>query len=121
MTCLGNFIWLIFGGFINFISWSFVGILWCLTIIGIPIGMQCFKMANLSLHPFGRKINYKGKFTATLINIIWFFFGGIELALVHLISACALAITIIGIPFAIQQVKFARLALLPFGSEIRRK
>lgn len=120
MTCLGNIIWLIFGGFINFISWGIVGILWCLTILGIPIGLQCFKMANLSLHPFGRKINYEGKFTATLVNIIWFFLGGIELALVHLASAIVLAITIIGIPFALQQIKFARLAIMPFGSKINR-
>lgn len=121
MSCLGNIIWFIFGGFINFIAWSFVGILWCISIIGIPIGLQCFKMANLSLHPFGRKINYRGKFSATLVNVIWFFLGGIELAFVHIISAVFLAITIIGIPFALQQLKFAKLAIMPFGSIIEIK
>ncbi len=55
MSCLGNVIWFIFGGLIGGLSWLAAGILWCITIIGIPIGMQCFKIASLSFAPFGKK------------------------------------------------------------------
>lgn len=119
MTCLGNFIWIIFGGLWSFISWGFVGVLWCLTIIGIPIGLQCFKFAQLGLAPFGKTIMYEeSTVTNILLNILWLIFGGIPLALSHLASAFVLAITIIGIPFALQQFKMARLALFPFGAKI---
>lgn len=118
MSCIGNIIWFIFGGFINFLSWSLVGILWSITIIGIPIGKQCFKFARLSLAPFGKRIVHNTKSTSLILNILWLVFGGLELCLAHLLSAIILAITIIGLPFASQQLKFAKLALSPFGSEI---
>lgn len=118
MKLLGNLIWFILGGFLNFLSWSFVGILWSITIIGLPIGRQCFKFARLSLAPFGKKIIYSSKSSSLILNILWLIFGGLELFLAHLLSALFLAITIIGLPFASQQLKFAKLALSPFGAEI---
>ncbi|MGM9925467.1 MAG: YccF domain-containing protein [Bacillus sp. (in: firmicutes)] len=120
MGCLGNIIWFILGGFFNALGWLCIGGLWCITIIGIPIGLQCFKMAKLQLAPFGKEIvtvnNGLGNF---LLNIVWLIFGGIPLAIANLISALLLAVTIIGIPFAFQALKMAQLSLMPFGKEVR--
>lgn len=119
MSCLGNIIWFIFGGFFNSIGWFFAGILWCLSIVGIPVGIQCFKMARLQLAPFGKEVieaNSSG--TSLLLNILWIIFGGFELCIANLISALFLCITIVGIPFAIQSLKLAKLSLMPFGKEI---
>jgi uncharacterized membrane protein YccF (DUF307 family) len=119
MGFLGNLIWLIFGGLISAISWFFVGCLWCITIIGIPVGRQCFKMAKLSLTPFGKDVIREDTgFGSFLLNILWLLFGGLELAVMHLFTAGILAITIIGIPFAKQQFKLAVLSLVPFGARI---
>ncbi|MGF2062682.1 YccF domain-containing protein [Enterococcus casseliflavus] len=118
MNFLGNVIWFVFGGLIGAISWFLAGCLWCITIIGIPIGLQCFKFATLSLAPFGKDIVYRGGGVSVILNILWLIFSGIPLALGHLASAVILAITIIGIPFAVQSLKMARLALMPFGAEI---
>lgn len=118
MKFLGNLIWFIFGGFVNFIAWSFIGILWCITIIGIPVGVQCFKIARLSAWPMGREVHHSGNGASFFMNIFWIIFGGIEIATVHLISGLILCVTIIGIPFGVQQFKLAKLALFPFGAEI---
>lgn len=118
MSCLGNIIWLIFGGLIGGIGWVFAGILWCITIIGIPIGLQCFKLASLSFMPFGKDVVYRTTPVNFVVNIIWLIVSGIPLALAHLTSALLLCLTIIGIPFAAQSLKLARLALMPFGAQI---
>ncbi len=118
MSCLGNIIWFIFGGLIGGITWCLAGILWCITIIGIPIGLQCFKFASLSFAPFGKDVVYRTTGINFIVNIIWLIVSGIPLALGHLISALFLCITIVGIPFAAQSLKLARLALMPFGAEI---
>ncbi|WP_291291388.1 YccF domain-containing protein [Enterococcus sp.] len=118
MNVLGNLIWLIFGGLFGAISWFVAGCLWCITIIGIPIGLQCFKFASLSLAPFGKEVDYGGSGVSLLLNILWLIFSGIPLAIGHLLSAIFLTITIIGIPFAKQSLKLARLALTPFGATI---
>lgn len=118
MSCLGNIIWFIFGGLAGAISWFLAGCLWCITIIGIPIGLQCFKFASLSLAPFGKEVVYGGGGVSFLVNILWLIISGIPLALAHFISACLLTITIIGIPFAKQSLKLAKLALMPFGASI---
>jgi len=120
MGCLGNIIWFLIGGFVNAIGWFLVGLLWSITIIGIPVGLQCFKMAKLQLFPFGKDIvtvnNGVGNF---LLNILWIIFGGLVLAISNLVSACLFAITIIGIPFAVQCLKMAKLSLMPFGKDVR--
>jgi uncharacterized membrane protein YccF (DUF307 family) len=118
MSCLGNLIWMIFGGLFGAIAWFLAGCLWCITIIGIPIGLQCFKIASLSLAPFGKEVVYGGSGVSLLLNILWLIFSGIPLALGHLLSAILLTITIIGIPFANQSLKMAKLALMPFGATI---
>ncbi|MPQ43173.1 YccF domain-containing protein [Clostridium tarantellae] len=119
MSCLGNILWFIFGGFLNSLGWIFFGIVWCITIIGIPIGLQCFKMAKLQFAPFGKEIvtTNEGPFNFVL-NIIWLITSGWELALANLISAAFLAITVVGIPFAVQALKMAKLSLMPFGKEV---
>ena len=122
MNLLLNVIWLILGGFIVVIAYLLGGLLLCLTIIGIPFGIQCFKLAGLAVAPFGRKIRKKeppGGAVAVIMNIIWIILPGLELAVFHLLMAFVLAITIIGLPLAAQHLKMTRLALLPFGFEVR--
>ncbi|MGL4623399.1 MAG: YccF domain-containing protein [Culicoidibacterales bacterium] len=122
MTCLGNFIWWFLGGFFGAITWWFFGILWSITIIGLPIGKQCFKMARLQFAPFGKEVvTVDDSKSSFFLNILWLIFGGLELALVNLISAVLLTISIIGIPFAIQSLKLAKLSLMPFGKDIVAK
>ena len=119
MSCLGNIIWFLFGGVFNALGWFFIGCLWSITIVGIPIGKQCFKMAKLQLAPFGKEIVNKNDSSVNLLlNILWIIFGGLELFIANLISAFFLCITIVGIPFAIQSLKLAKLSLMPFGKEI---
>ena len=122
MNLLLNIIWLILGGFVAVIAYLFGGILLCLTIIGIPFGIQCFKLAGLALAPFGREIREKeppGGAVAVIMNVIWIILPGLELAVFHLIMALFLAITIIGLPLAAQNLKMSRFAILPFGFEVR--
>lgn len=119
MGCLGNLLWLIFGGLVSALSWALAGCLWCVTIIGIPVGLQCFKFATLSLFPFGKEVEYGGGAGSLLLNIIWLIVSGLPLALEHVLLGCLLCITIIGIPFGMQHFKLAKLALFPFGSSVR--
>lgn len=119
MGCLGNLLWLIFGGFFCGLSWLLVGLLWCLTIVGIPIGVQCFKFAGLSFCPFGKEVVYGGGPVRLLLNIVWLIFGGLEMALGFAAFGVVLCATIIGIPFGLQMFKLAKLALMPLGAEIK--
>ena len=121
MNILGNLIWLIFGGFAAAMGYVVGGFLLCLTIVGIPWGLQCFKIAGLVLWPFGRQVVSAKSSTgclSVLFNIIWIFCGGLYTALVHLFFAALLFITIIGIPFARQHLKLVELSLMPFGKQI---
>lgn len=118
MNFLGNLIWLIFGGLTGAISWFLAGCLWCITIIGIPIGLQCFKIAGLSLWPFGKQVVYSNSGMSLIVNIIWLIVSGLPLAIGHFISGLLLCITIIGIPFGRQSFKLAQLALMPFGARV---
>jgi uncharacterized membrane protein YccF (DUF307 family) len=122
MNLLLNLIWLIFGGFIVVLAYLLGGILLCITIIGIPFGIQCFKLAGLAVAPFGREIREKeppGGALGVIMNIIWIILPGLELAIFHLVMALLFAITIIGLPLAAQHLKMTRLALIPFGFEAR--
>lgn len=119
MRLLGNLIWFLFGGFIHSLIWVLWGILFSITIIGLPVGLQCFKLAGLQLAPFGKTIRYRPSgVTGILANILWILFCGWELALANLVSAAFFAVTIIGIPFAVQSIKMAQLSLMPFGAEV---
>jgi len=122
MNLLLNLAWLILGGFIVVLAYLLGGILLCITIIGIPFGIQCFKLAELALWPFGREVREKeppSGALAVIMNIIWIILPGLELAIFHLLVALVLGITIIGLPLAMQHLKMTRLALLPFGFEVR--
>lgn len=119
MGCLGNVIWFLFGGFLIGMSWLLAGMLWCITIIGIPIGMQCFKLAGLCFFPFGKEVEYSGGPVSFLANIVWLIFSGLPLAIEASVIGIVFCVTIIGIPFGLQCFKIAKLALLPFGAEVR--
>jgi uncharacterized membrane protein YccF (DUF307 family) len=131
MRSIGNFLWFIFGGFFMGLAWWFFGILAFLTIIGIPWGKACFVIGQFTFLPFGREavsrreLHHKDDIgTGTLGfvgNIIWFIFAGAWLAIGHVASALACFITIIGIPFGIQHLKLAVLALAPIGKTIVAK
>ncbi len=120
MRFLGNVVWIICGGFLSALGWWLAGILWCITIIGIPIGVQCFKLSSISLNPFGKEIIDGGGAGSCLLNIIWFLVSGLELAAANFLFGCLLCITVIGIPFGMQFFKIARLALAPFGASVVR-
>jgi uncharacterized membrane protein YccF (DUF307 family) len=122
MSLLGNIIWLIFGGFLAGIGYIFGGILACLTIIGSPFGQQAIKLGVATMTPFGREIVPTPEAGSTLnmiLNIVWILVIGWGLAVTHLTSAAILAVTIIGIPFALQHIKLIPLALFPFGRELQ--
>ncbi len=122
MSFLLNIIWFLLGGFVVFLAYLVGGLILCLTIIGIPFGIQCFKLSILGLAPFGKEIRDTeppGGALAVIMNIIWILLPGLELALIHLFLAAVFAITIIGLPFAAQHLKMTRLALLPFGFRVR--
>lgn len=122
MSLIGNIIWIIFGGLIEALGWFLAGILWSITIIGLPYGLQCFKMAKLQLAPFGKRVEDRGSGALGFIaNLIWIIFFGWELALMNLISALIFAVTIIGIPFAKQNLKLAKLSFMPFGKQVKKK
>ncbi len=117
MKIIGNLLWLLFTGFWAGLGYLFLGIMWCVTIIGIPFGLQCFKMARLFFWPFGSRVNSNfGKHP--IANVVWLIFGGFMLAIGFLFSALFWCITIIGIPFGKQCFKLARLSLCPFGASI---
>ena len=116
---LCNVIWFIFAGIWLTLAWALVGVLWCVTIVGIPIGVQYFKVARLALAPFGTEVEYGGHFGSLLLNVLWIVFGGLELCIVALVAGAVCCITIVGIPAGIQSFKFAKLALMPFGSSVR--
>ena len=118
MGCLGNFLWFIFGGAVSGLSWCLAGCLWCITIVGIPVGTQCFKLAALSFFPFGKEVRYGGGAGSFLLNILWLIFSGPALALEHAALGALLCVTIIGIPIGRQAFKMASLTLAPFGKEI---
>lgn len=118
MRTLGNILWFIFGGFLGGLGWAIAGCIWCITIIGIPVGTQCFKFASLSFFPFRKDIVYDGSAPSLIVNIIWLLVSGVELALGHLLAGLILCVTIVGIPFGMQHFKLAKLALMPFGARI---
>lgn len=122
MSFIGNIIWLLLGGILLALFWAVAGLLVCLTIIGIPFGLQCFKFAGFVLWPFGRQVE-SGNFGAwgLIGNILWILLLGWELCIAHLIIGAVFCLTIIGIPFGLQHFKLAVLAILPFGARIRNR
>ncbi len=128
MRILGNLLWIIFGGGSAALAWFFFGVLACLSVVGLPWGRACFVMAGFVFSPFGyesvpRDIVYDKEDIGTgtlgaIGNALWFLFAGLWIALSHLATAFCLALTLIGIPFAVQHVKLAKLALFPIGKTV---
>ena len=121
MNLLGNLIWLIFGGFFAALGYFVGGIVLCISVVGIPWGLQCFKLAGLVLFPFGRQVQSNTAGTGCLsflANIIWLLCGGLYTVLVHVVFGLLLTITIIGIPFARQHFKLVEISMMPFGKTI---
>ena len=122
MRIILNLLWLIFGGLLSALGWVITGCLWCITVIGIPVGLQCVKLASISLDPFGKEIVYDDSGAVSfLLNLVWIIFGGIELAFANALFGVILCITIIGIPWGKQYFKIAKLALMPFGARVERE
>lgn len=119
MKTIGNIIWIIFGGLLTALGWVLAGILFYITIIGIPLGRQCFKFASLTLAPFGKEIVYGGGAPSVLANIVWVIVIGIWECISYLVLGALWCITIVGIPFGLQLFKLAKLSLFPFGAEVR--
>lgn len=120
LRILGNIVWFILGGFISWLSWIVVGILWSITIIGIPVGKQCFKFAKMSAAPFGKEIHFSDSGASFFWNVLWILLGGFVMFTEEIILGVIFCLTIVGIPFGLQHFKHAKLALFPFGSAIYR-
>ncbi|MGN6163961.1 MAG: YccF domain-containing protein [Flavisolibacter sp.] len=121
MNTLGNIIWLLFGGLFSVLGYCVGGFALCLTIIGIPFGLQCFKLAGFVLWPFGRRAvstASSGGCLSVLLNIVWIVCGGLWIAIGHIVFGFLLFITIIGIPLARQHFKLVEISLMPFGKTI---
>ena len=124
MNLIGNIIWVVFGGLLLSLGYLFGGLVLCLTIVGIPFGVQIMRLGMFALGPFGGEVkptdNVMGCLPV-LMNVLWIIFGGIEVALTHLTLGIAFCITIIGIPFGLQHFKLMMYAILPFGHRVVRR
>lgn len=121
MSLLGNLIWLIFGGFLAAVGYIIGGLGMCLTIVGIPFGVQSIKLGIATLAPFGKEVvveEHEGGL-ALIFDIIWIVLFGWEIAVAHLVAAVLLGITVIGLPFAKQHIKLIPIALFPFQRDLR--
>ena len=114
MSLLGNIVWLVFGGFLAGLGYIIGGIALCITIVGIPFGVQAMKIGVATFAPFGKEVN-ANNITNTIFNMLWLILFGWEIALAHFIHGLILAVTIVGLPFAKQHFKLIPLALFPFG------
>lgn len=131
MRTIGNFLWFILGGFIMGLAWWIVGLLAYITIVGIPWGKACFVIGQFTFFPFGQEAISRNELhqkedigtgaLGIIGNIIWFIFAGVWLAIGHVMAAICNFITIIGIPFGIQHLKLAGIALAPIGKTIVSK
>ena len=118
MKIISNIIWFFFGGIWLFLAWMILGAAMCITIVGIPFGIQCFKLAGISAMPYGKRVKLN-LIKHPIANVIWVVFFGWELAILHLVAGIINCITIIGIPSGIQCFKITKLALFPFGAKIK--
>ena len=121
MNLFGNIIWLIFGGVMAALGYFLGGIVLCVTVIGVPWGLQCFKLAGFVLWPFGKKVITDSDTMGCLnifFNLIWILCGGLYTAIVHIVMGAVLCLTIIGIPWGKQHFKLVEISLMPFGKRI---
>lgn len=123
MSTLGNIVWFVCGGVFAFVGYMIGGLLLCITVVGIPFGIQSMKIGIAMLAPFGKEVVEAQQANSTLrilFNIVWLILFGWEIAVAHLVSALFLAITVVGIPFAKQHIKLVPLSLFPFGRDLRK-
>lgn len=122
MSLLGNILWILLGGGLPIaVGYISTGVALCLSVIGIPFGLQNIKIGIFTLLPFGKEATPLPEHSSNfyfILNIIWFLIAGLWIALTHLLFAFLCAITVIGIPFALQHMKLVRLSLAPFGMNI---
>lgn len=128
MRAIGNFLWFVLGGVFMGLAWWFIGLLAFVSLIGIPWGKACFVIGQFTFFPFGREAISRKELhqkddigtgsLGLLGNILWFIMAGVWLAIGHVVSAIFSFVTIIGIPFAIQHLKLAGIALAPIGKTI---
>ena len=122
MNSIGNIIWLILGGLLTAILYWLGGLLLCITIVGIPFGVQLFKIGTYALWPFGHEMVNKPNEPGCLsivMNLLWVLLGWWETALVHVVFGLIFCITIVGIPWGFQHFKIAIGSIFPFGKEIQ--
>ena len=118
LRTISNILWILLGGIWLALLWGVCGIILCITIVGIPFGLQCFKAARLSFAPYGKKV--KLDFSKhPIANVLWAILGGWEMALVHLAVGLINCATVIGIPRGIQCFKIMKLCFFPFGAKIK--
>jgi uncharacterized membrane protein YccF (DUF307 family) len=121
MSFLGNVVWWVFGGLVIAVEYVVGGLALCLTIVGIPFGLRSIKLGLSALSPFGKEVvdaEHQGP-VKLLFDIVWVLLFGWEIAVTHLVSALVLAVTVVGIPFAVQHLKLVPIALLPFNKDLR--
>lgn len=127
LRLLLNILWFIFGGWISGLAWILAGVILAITIVGLPWSMAAFRIAGFSFWPFGREVVSREAFgehdlgtggLGFLLNVIWFVFAGWWLALHHIVIAVLQAVTIIGIPFAVQHIKLAQISFAPVGKTV---
>ena len=120
MRLVLNVLWLVLSGFWMFIAYIVVGVLWCITVIGIPFGVASFRIGVFALWPFGRTIVKKPSagVGSGIGNVFWFVLSGVWLAIGHAVTGALLCITIIGIPLGLANFKLIPISLLPLGKDI---
>lgn len=120
MKTIGNIVWVLTGGWVTALMWAIGGIACYITIVGIPFGRQCFKMASLTFTPFGLHVSYGGGAPSILVNAIWVVFAGFWIACAYALNGAVWCVTVVGAPFGVQLFKMAKLALFPFGAQVNR-
>lgn len=121
MNLFLNIIWVVFGGLMIALEYAVSSLLMMITIIGIPFGLQTLKLAAVALWPFGTEIvddGWPSGCLAGVMNVIWWFVGGVPIALTHLLWGIVFCVTVVGIPFGVQHFKLMKLALFPFGTSV---
>jgi len=117
-----NIIWFVFGGLWLALGYALAGVVFCVLIITIPLGVASFRMARYAPWPFGRAVVPKAGAGAgaVILNVVWILLAGWWLAIVHVVTAIAQAITIVGIPLALANLKMVPISLVPYGKQIVR-
>ena len=120
MRTIGNILWLVLAGFWLAMSYAFAGLILCVTVVGIPFGIQSFKLAGFALWPFGRVVVRDPDSGAggCVGNVLWLVLAGWWLALGHVVTGVLLCLTVIGIPLGLANFKLVPLALVPFGKHV---